>query len=382
MNPSRADALAALRALHDRLHADPGVASRIDAAGEFGALFSSGALDGHERDSVHSILEALVGDVEQEVRHALAEQVKSCSFLPRALALRIAKDVDAIAAPFVRASPALGEAELLSLVRGGSSIRQTAIAARATVSEAVSAALAESGDREVVATLLRNQGAAIAEPALQRILGDFGADEDVQGLMTERPFLPLGVIQRLIQVVSEVLRDRLIERHALPADLAVELVGLAGERTLVEDARAAPEAYDPAALAGRLHRGARLTPTLLMRALFIGDLRFFEAGMACLAGIDVVNARALVADAGRQGFKSLYDQAGLPGEFFRAFRGALDVRREAGLLDRQGFEATTARAILERVMRDYDEACPADLEQLLSQMSHGILGRLMRPRRR
>jgi Uncharacterised protein conserved in bacteria (DUF2336) len=68
-------------------------------------------------------------------------------------------------------------------------------------------------------------------------------------------------------------------------------------------------------------------PTVRVRkdaARHVGDL-FFEAGVAVLSGISVRNAIALIADHGSLGFKALYEKAGLPREFFRAFRVALDV---------------------------------------------------------
>lgn len=382
MPTSRADALATLNGILERLRADHTADARAEAAGEVGALFSTIELNEAERGIALTILEQLVGDVEYEVRHALAEQVRSCAFLPGRLARQIAEDIDEIAVPFIGASTALSDTDLIAIIGLGSSAKQIAVAGRSSVSAPVANALADTGNREVVSTLLGNEGAAISDAAYERIMHDFGRDDGVKGLMVERQALPLGVIERLIQLVTDALRDRLIQRHAVPAGLAVELVGLAGERALMDDTRNAGEAFDPGVLARRLQQTGRLTPTLLMRALFNGDLAFFESGMAMRAGVTPSDARALLADKRLVHFRTLYDEARLPPEYFRAFRAALLVFKETIAAGRPTGTPDYGQAILNRVMKDYDEACPADVEHLLSQMAHGTLGRADRHGRR
>jgi uncharacterized protein (DUF2336 family) len=124
-----------------------------------------------------------------------------------------------------------------------------------------------------------------------------------------------------------------------------------------------------------------LTPTLLMRALCLGDRHFFDAGMAVRAGIPAGNATMLIADRGPLGFKALYDKARLPSELFRAFRAALNAIAEVERFGRKSQDADSVRLIIDAVVKEYDEACPDSLEYLLSQISHGILGRFERSTR-
>ena len=115
-----------------------------------------------------------------------------------------------------------------------------------------------------------------------------------------------------------------------------------------------------------------------MRSVCLGDRRFFEAAMAVLAGISVASSVVLIADRGPLGFKALYEKAGLPPEYFRAFRAALDVLGEMQIAGQDNWSPGCLETILDRMMREYDEACPADLEHLMSQMSRRILGRMDR----
>jgi len=178
-----------------------------------------------------------------------------------------------------------------------------------------------------------------------------------------------------VHVVSAELHDRLVEKHALPSQLADELLTQARERTMMHGVASIPRSFDVERLAHLLNRRGELTPTLLMRALCEGDMQFFEAGMAALAGVALENSAALIADGGPLGFKALYEKAGLPINFFRAFRAALDVHARLKVDSQESWSSANLQLILDRVMLEYDEACPGDLEYLLSQMSHQILGR-------
>ena len=370
------EAATALIDVRDRLRQNPSVRVRADAARHVGSLFaSSPALSDAERETALGILEELARDAEQEVRKSLAIHVASSALLPPMLARTIAADVEAISVPFIEVSPALTEADLVSIVRLGSPAKQVAVAGRERVTARVAKILIATRSQAVVTTLLRNEGAEITEPSYHMIMDGFANDTTVRGLLVERSALPMTVTERLIQIVSDVLRDRLIEKHALPPEIATELLNQARARALFHSAAAAPRAFNVEAFSIRLNSKGKLTPTLLMRALCLGDLAFFEAGMSVRAGISLGNAVELIADRGTLGFKGLYEKARLPAELYRAFRAALDVVGELRDGGHENWTPANTQMILDRVMKEYDEACPAGLEFLLSQMSRRMLGR-------
>jgi uncharacterized protein (DUF2336 family) len=368
-----------LVAIRDRMLASPSVGVRADTAKQVGSLLTADVLTKGERRTALAILETLAKDVEQQVRYALARHVESCVVLSSSLARAIAQDVEAISLPFIRVSPALTDADLLAVIELGDTAKQLAVAGRERVSERVTDALVATGTSSVVAAVLTNAGAAVSEPSYHKIMDTLGGNETVQSLMVERSLLPLTVTERLIQSVSDALRDRLIEKHALPRDWADDVVGQAGERALMQGVTALRRPSDAEGLARRLDSQGKLSPTLLMRALCLGDIRLFRAGMAVRARISLDRAARLIEDRGPLGFKALYDKAGLPRELFRAYRVALDVVGEVRRDGNQGWDLNCVRRILDRVTGEYDEACPADLEYLLSQISHRMLGRSERP---
>jgi uncharacterized protein (DUF2336 family) len=361
----------------DRLRLSPTAGARTETAAHVAALLASDALSAAERKIAFAVLETLARDIEQEVRRALAIHVAHCAILPATLARKIAEDIEAISVPFIRASPVLRDEDLLAIIASGGVAKQIAIAQRTHVSESVSKTLIGTGNAAAVLALLQNDGAQISEHLHHKIMDKFVDVGAIQDAMAERTALPLTIIQRLIQTVSETLRERLIQKHGIPTEYATDLLAQARERTLLK-AASVPRASDIERFIDRLNRQGELTPTLLMRALCEGDIHFFEAGMATLSGIPLQNSVELIADHGSLGFKSLYERSGLPPEFFRAFRAALDVLAQLRVNGNQSWGPTNLKQILDRVVREYDEACPADLEYLLSQMSQKMLGRAER----
>ncbi len=362
------DTLSALVEVRNRMLTDQSAEARVGAAEQLGSLFSAGAMAAPEHEIALAIFKKLARDVADQVRQALAVQIASSPLIPPELARQIADDIETVAIPFIGASPALPEDDLLAIIASGSAAKQRAIATRESVSEMVSEALVATDDAEVVMAVLRNPGAEVSEPSYHLIMDRFAADNMVQSLMVDRPWLPLGVTERLIEVVSDALRARLAEKHALSPELADALADLARERALLAEAAALPSEFDVETLLARLDSKGRLTPTLLMRAAIQGDIRFFEVGVAVLAMVPPKNAARLIADRGPAGFKALYDKARMPEDYFKAFRAALDAQADLGLDAGQSPSREQVHKVLERVLRAHGGGGSVDLERFLGEM--------------
>lgn len=350
-----------VRALRDNSSASV----RADVAAAVAAEFASRRLAAEEARLAQQILDVLVRDVELRVRQALAEHVKECPFLPREIALTLARDIDdSVAVPILEHSPVLTDRDLVVWVRDGVATRRLAVARRKEVAPVVADALATTGDAEVAATLLANSGAEISEWALLKLAALARGNPSLAPLLVDRPMLPLAVCETLIATVSDQLRQRLVVKHSIPPLLAEELAMHGRERALTEILPRDAEEAAPR-LAAHLHSRRRLTPTLVLRSLLLGDLCFFEAAMATLAGVPIANARTLLY--GRDGgLAAIYQRAGLPPYLFPALRVGV-----AGVCDGQigrGRAAYTQR-VLDQLVLTYDEVSPASLEHVLAQLS-------------
>jgi len=330
---------------------------RRETASKLAAGYAAGALSGRERQIIEEIFRLLLRDAEIRVRRALAEGLRENPEIPRDVAVGLAHDVDEVAVPILKTSMVFTDEDLIEIVRHARVAKQIAIAERPQVSTAVSSALVRHAvDESVVVALVGNDRAEIAEATFQDILDQFAASERIHGAMIDRSMLPLRISERLVALVSERLRDRLVTRHELRPDLATELITQARERATLSLLSPETDALDVDDLVDQLWRNGRLTPTIVLRALCMGDMIFFEASLVRLSGMAPREVHALVHEESREGLGQLYERAGLPGQSFRLALMAVELHeemmREGSPDDREQFE----RTMLERLLTSFDDA--------------------------
>jgi uncharacterized protein (DUF2336 family) len=103
--------------------------------------FVEGGLAFAEQQAALDLFRIALYDSEPLVRRVLAESIKHASALPSDIVRCLAEDVPEVSAPFLAASPLLGEDELLPLVKCGGAMQRAAIACRASLSERLLEAL-------------------------------------------------------------------------------------------------------------------------------------------------------------------------------------------------------------------------------------------------
>lgn len=341
---------------------------RADTAGKLAAHYASAAMSESERAMAEEIFRIMVRDAAVRVRQALAEQLADSGVVPRDVALSLANDLDEVALPVLQRSTALTDDDLVEIVRASGASKQMAIARREQVSEQVADALVETENEDVVAELVANDGAAISEASLNRVIDSFGASDRIQRPMVARSSLPLGVAERLVSVVSDTLREQLVSRHELRPETAADLVIQSRERAILGLAKGS-DIRDVMTLVEKLAAHGRLTPTLILRATCMGDCQFLEAALAVLCRIPLANAQALIHDKGGLGLKAIYNHAKLPPEFFPAIKVAVDVMRETDYDGNAGDRERYRRRVVERILTQYEDIAPDDLDYLLERLS-------------
>ncbi len=352
---------------------DPSAEMRSRTAARVAASFDPAVLTDTERHLAEDIFRLMMKDAEVRVREALAWQLRNSPGVPHDVALGLARDVDSVALPMLQSSEVLTDDDLIAIARSSGAAKQVAIAGRASVSGRVSEALVETDDARVVSTLVANQRAEIPAPALERVVERFGQHDDVQLGLAARPALPITVVERLVAKTSDRLRQQLLACGSAPEGLTSELLLQARERAVVGLLGDNVGDDDVDALVRQLDAYGRLTPSIILRALCLGDLAFFEAALARLSGTATVNALALIYDTGPLGLRAIFDKAGLPAAYFPAFRAAVDVARLIQLDGQAHDRERRSRKIVERVLTqcgdlgvDLDEP---DIEYLLGHMA-------------
>lgn len=351
-----------------RLLSDPSPNTRADLATKVARHFEGDVLSDSERSIAEQIIRAMARDAVVRVRQSLAENLKSSANLPRDVALTLAKDVEAVALPILSVSQVLTDQDLLEVVRAGTEAKQAAIAGRPSVSPQVADAIVESASEAAVAALVANEGAQLGEGTLGRVIDRFGSSEAVQAPLVQRTKLPITIAERLVAVVSEQMRQYLVAHHELSPKTAADLILQSRERATVTLLNGESDEVALERLVVQLSRSGRLTPPLLVRALCMGDIAFFEAALSHLANVPVTNARLLIHDVGRLGLKSIYDRAKMPPALMPACRIALDVLRETPYDGEAHDRERHRRRMIERILTQYEDLAADDLEYLLEKL--------------
>lgn len=350
-----------------RLLQEPSATVRAEVAGKLAMDIDNPVLSENEMAMAHEVVRLMAKDVESSVRQALSQNLRRAVRLPHDVALQLANDIESVALPILQDSEVLTDQDLVSIIAKGSPSKHEAIAGRAVVSPVVSDAIITSAGEKAVSKLMNNQGAQISDKSYDKAINRFEDNEQVKEAMVRRSILPVTVAERLTTVVSERLRDYLVSHHELSSTVAADLVLQSRERTIVELATGSTE-EEIEKLVSQMQQNGRLTPSIVLRALCMGDVLFFEAALAVRANIPLLNARILIHDGGQLGLKTLYERANMPPNMMSVIRAALDVVHETemdgGNHDRERYKAK----VIERVLTQFEDVGSDDFEYLLNKL--------------
>lgn len=351
-----------------RLLQDPNEENRADAASKVADTFGSDTLSTAERAIAEDIFRTLVKDAAVRVRQALSETLADNPEVPHDVALTLAQDVDDVALPVIEKSAVLTDSDLISIVRSQGDMAQIAVAKRDGVTDVVADAIADSGNADAVVQLVKNETADISEETFGKVLTQYGDNEKLHAPLVERDNLPLSVSERLVSMVSEQLRDHILQNSAVTDGMAADIFLTMREKATVSLLSTGAERSSVLELVDQLYASKRLSPTLVVRAICMGDLTFFEAALARMADIPVTNAYQLVHDHGGLGLKRLFEKAGVPAGYIPIAEAALSVTREmqtTGGDDRE----LLRQLIIERVLTTVEDSGEGDgIEYLIGKL--------------
>ncbi len=353
----------------ERLLNDPSPLARAETAAKVSAVFAQHDLRPSERALAEEVFRIMLHDTDVRVRRALSENLKDNPEVPREVALGLARDVDEVSVPMLHFSLVFTDDDLVEILRTRPLACQLAVARRAEVSPTVSDALAETRSEEVVTTLAQNPGAEIADETYGKVIDMFSGNEVVMDSLAERPTLPVKYAERLIAVVSENLRIHLATHPGLPPDLADRLIMESREKATVALVSAEAPDVDLSGFVRHLNAKGRLTESIVVRALCVGDFPFFEAAMAFHAEIPVDNARLLVRDSGGLGLESLCNATAVPEAIYGVARIAVDVAQQTEYGGGREGRDTYQRRLVERFGGSGEGLDPDDLEILLVRLA-------------
>jgi uncharacterized protein (DUF2336 family) len=358
-----------------RLLSDPSVDNRVETARKVAENFRDNSFSGHERDLALEIFKVMVQDATDRVRLALSEHLKDCPHIPHDLAVTLASDVDAVAAPVLRFSEVLTDEDLIEIIIISGEAKQSAIAGRSMVSEVVTDSLIVHGNENVVTRVMENPGAQVSESTFEKAFDRFGDDERIGAAITRRGLMPLSVAERLVAKASESLEKQLSTKVDLSANTMADLIMSIRERATLTLVDPRFGIGDARALVKTLAENDRLTPSIVIRGLCMGDIAFFEAALAHLADLRDTNAMILIHDEGQRGLKALWHKAKMHAAMLPVAAAAVDIASELDYDGEAHDRERYRRRVIERVLTRCDEG-QLDLGRLDHESLEYLLAKL------
>jgi uncharacterized protein (DUF2336 family) len=341
-------------------------ASRAELVAVMGDLFhaKNEILNAQERALMLDILEKLLAEVAREVRHRLALKLAGASGVPRELAVLLANDEIDIATPILMRSSALEDIDLIEVVRNRSRQHILAVAMRRDLSTQVSDALVETGDKDVIRTLLENQDAEISRATLAYLVEQSKAVDEFQEPLVRRADLPADLAKRMIYWVGAAIRQALVERFEIDIEtlddrlepLIREEAGNAADLATEEDAADV--------LSRALGAARQLTPRLLLQTLRRGEIPLFEAMFAEMSGLRLRLVARIAYEPGGQGLAVAARGIGLNREEFATI---FLLTRRARAAQATNGGPSFAPAELGRALEFFDRLSHAAAETVLNR---------------
>jgi uncharacterized protein (DUF2336 family) len=327
-------------------------------------------LTADERIFSEQILKIVVDGAADRVRRALAVTLKASHNLPPEIASRLARDIESVALPVLESSPVLTDEDLAEILESAEPARQYAIARRATLSETVTNALCSFGTDGAITLALGNEDAVFGAGGLSKAIDRFPTAKEMQDAIVERPVLPLIVAEKLAARLTGELFDRLVEKHAMPPQMAIDLASRTRERAGVDLISQAGLQADMQRFVQQLHLNGRLTPSFVLRALCQGEVRLVEHAFAELSGIPHNKAWLLVHDGGSMGLRAVFDRSGMTPSLYPAFRAAIDVLHETEFDGSEEDRMRFRKRMIERVLTRFQSIPQDDLNYLLEKLDY------------
>jgi uncharacterized protein (DUF2336 family) len=349
--------------LHWLRTAPPG--ERAEATSALARAYLYSDLSESDRAAAEGAMIMLLDDPSPLVRRALSEVFAGSEYAPPTVVHSLAGDQPDVASPLLARSPLFLDTDLVDAVGSGDPIRQAAIAERADLPCAVSAAIAEVGSAEACLILLENPDAEMVPFSLDRIVARHGHLAAIREVLLARDDLPVATRQALVAKLSQTLADFVASRDWLAEHRAQRVAKEACEKATVALAADSPE-HEVRPLIRHLRQSGQLTAGLVLRALLSGNITMFEEALAELTELPLARVAGIVHDRRGAGFRALYDKAGMPASTFQVFREALDAMREDGFQSEVGGPSRLKRRIIERVLTRCESAALGDVEPLLT----------------
>ncbi len=312
-----------------------------------------------EREQVVPVVLKLAADADPEIRLLLNERFVSLETLHPDILFALIADEDVLALPFLAATPALTAQHMFAILRVGDESRQCVIASRADITKPAAQYAKANAGAAVVIALLKNPSVIFSNDELRTIYTKFPSEPSVQDVITQREDCPNDLLVTHTKRTASRLRQLMAERGWTGAGDSHEFVADAEESTVLSIIANADDIVMTQTLVFLVGKNL-LTPSLIVRAACVGELRVVEAVLSHLSGYSAERTRDLMFGRGGSGLKTLVHKAGIPNNCLGVLTAACDTLKEASSDGIQLTAEAFGRRVLEALMTRYEFLSPTE----------------------
>ena len=157
------------------------------------------------------VLNFLVAHLEQEALAELSMRLAPATKAPPRIIRKLAShDAIEIAGPILTNSTQFTDQDLIEIARTKGQAHQLKIAARPQLTEAVTEALIDRGDSEVVHTVASNKGARFSDSGFSKLVVLANEDDRLTTTVASRSDIPPRVFRDILTRASETVRQKLL----------------------------------------------------------------------------------------------------------------------------------------------------------------------------
>ena len=294
-----------------------------------------------EMAEMDRLLSTVAQEYSVQVRTEFARLVAASASRFCDTAANFAMDDIAVAGPILRSSQALSDDTLLKVVGQKSQQHMLAVTKRAGISANISQALVERGNDDVVASLLDNAEAQIADATYDAVAERAASSPTLQAPLVRRRDVPMDVLHGLYQNVESQLRREIMEKFQNVSPDELDKAFLRGRTHVTSHYHPPPE--DMPAARKRLATLEQTSP--LKPALLAGLMRegpgartVFKLAFSRLADVDFDVVGRTIDNGDLDTMALLCRGAGFDKGLFVTLAVGLD-QSAAGLADAEKFSA-------------------------------------------
>lgn len=355
------------------LAASPTPQNKAIIADKLSTSYGNNNLSATERSLAEDIFRIMIKDTEIRVREALSNSLKKCVNLPNDIVKAIITDRDSVAAPFLQYYSSLSSDDLIKILKISTPQKQKAIAKRKDIPFNVSQYIAEECIKEVIEELVSNEKTQINEQVFNIIIDKFPQDEDINQRIVYRSEIPPTIAEKIVDKLSNKLKTYLLLNHNLPKDMVSNLVEDVKERITLSISEEYSTDNKIEELVRQLYKANRLSSGMVVRAICLGDIKFFEYALVYLSETPIAEVRKILFNPQADFMvRNLLRKALLPKSVFPAIFSALKIINEIKFDCETPGRKDFGHKVIERILsfiRNNEDINNDDINYLLSKIN-------------